>query len=180
MVTNNADNKVTLLGRDKAVVYGIQKNLQGVASLQLDGSTYTPADLVALIQSRATQTATVTAANATWRAAVAGEKALNTKLTLVIRRLRQYVLDAYGKGSPVLADFGFTATARKLLTPEEKVARAQKARATRAARHTMGPVQKKKVTGATVAANAAAAPTLAAPTAGAPVATAPAAAPRGS
>jgi hypothetical protein len=85
------------------------------------------------------------------------------------------VLNAYGSGSTVLADFGFTAAARKPLTPEQKVARAAKAKATREARHTMGPVQKKKVTGATAA--AAAAPVPAASTGPAQVANAPAASP---
>jgi hypothetical protein len=158
MVTNSTNNKQTLLGRDQAIVNGIQKHLQGIASLPLDGATYSPADLVKLVQSRATQTAVVAAANAAWRAAVVAQQELNAKLTPVIRSLRQYVLNACGSGSTVLADFGFTAAARKPLTPEQKVARAAKAKATREARHTMGPVQKKKVTGATAAATAAPVP----------------------
>jgi hypothetical protein len=156
--TNIKEKKVTVLGRDDKVIAGIQKNLQGTSSLQLAGTTYSPADLVKLIPSRASQVGAVTAANATWHAAVAAEKELNAKLTTVIQALRQYALNAYGVTSPVLADFGFTATARKPLTPEQKVARAAKAKATRAARHTMGKVQKKTVTGTTAAAPAAPAP----------------------
>ncbi|MGH7434625.1 MAG: hypothetical protein ACRENE_03045 [Polyangiaceae bacterium] len=170
MATSNyKEKKVAVLGRDAKIVDGIQKDLKGVSSLQLAGSTYTPADLVTLIESRASQVAAVTTANATWHAAVAAEKELNTKLAAVITGLRQYVLNAFGATSPVLADFGFTATVRKPLTPEQNVAKAAKAKATREARHTMGKVQKKKVTGTAVAAaSAAPAPAPAASTAPAP------------
>jgi hypothetical protein len=157
--TNIKEKKVAVLGRDAKIVDGIQKHLQGVPSLPLAGATYSPADLVKLIESRASQVAAVDTANATWHAAVAAEKELSTKLAAVTQGLRQYVLNAFGAASPVLADFGFTATVRKPLTPEENVARAAKAKATRAARHTMGKVQKKKVTGT----SAAAAPAATAP-----------------
>jgi hypothetical protein len=154
--TTTKEKKVAVLGRDGKIVDGIQKHLQGVSSLAIAGSTYSPADLVKLIESRASQVAVVTAANATWHAAVVAERELNTKLTTVIQGLRQYVFNAFGTASTVPADFGFTATVRKPLTPEEKVAKAAKAKATRAARHTMGSVQKKKVTGTTAAASPAA------------------------
>ena len=175
MATSNyREKKVAVLGRDAKVADGIQKHLQGVSSLPLAGSTYGPADLVKLIESRASQVAAVDAANATWHAAVGAEKELNTKLSAVIAGLRQYVLNAFGPTSPVLADFGFTATVRKPLTPEQNVARAAKAKATREARHTMGKVQKKKVTGTTAAAAPAApAPAPAASPAPAPAQTAP-------
>ena len=169
--TNRKEKKVAVLGRDGKIVDGIQKHLQGVSSLPLAGSTYSPADLVKLIESRASQVAAVDAANAGWHAAVAAEKELNATLAAVIQGLRQYALNAFGATSPVLADFGFTATVRKPLTPEENVARAAKAKATRAARHTMGKVQKKKVTGATVATAGA---TTAAPAAAPAPSTAPA------
>jgi hypothetical protein len=166
MATKDKEKKIAVLGRDAKIVDGIQKHLQGVSSLQLAGATYSPADLVKLVESRTSQAAAVTVANATWHAAVAAEKELNDKLAPVLQGLRQYVFNAFGTASTVPADFGFTATARKPLTPEQKVARAAKAKATRAARHTMGKVQKKKVTGATAAAAAAApapAPAPAAP-----------------
>ena len=71
MATTAREKKVTVVGRDDKIVDGIQKHLQGVSSLQLAGSTYSLADLVKLLQSRATQVAAVTAANATWHAAIA-------------------------------------------------------------------------------------------------------------
>jgi hypothetical protein len=158
MVAKSKEKKVAVVGRDKAMVDGILKHLQGVSSLPLDGKAYTPAELVTLIQSRANQVAVVTAAHDVWIKAVVAERELNTKLTPVIRGLRQYVLNAFGSESTVPADFGFVIASKKVLTPDEAVARAAKAKATRAARHTMGKVQKKKVTGTTAAANTAPAP----------------------
>ena len=149
MVSKSKEKKVAVVGRDKAIAEGIQKHLQGVSSMQLDGSAYSPADLVKLILSRATQVAAVAAAHDVWIKAVTAERELNTKLTPLLRALRQYVLNEFGSASTVPADFGFTITPKKVLKPDEEVARAAKAKATRAARHTMGKVQKKKVKGDT-------------------------------
>lgn len=140
-------SKLTIQARDARVIAGIQKHLQNVSALQLAGTTYAPADLVKLIQSRSDQAGAVATAYATWRTAVAADEALNTKLTPLIQALRQYVLNAFGSTGTVLADFGFTATVRKPLSPQAKVAAAAKAKATRAARGTKGKVQKKAVTG---------------------------------
>src|SRR5581483_10415404 len=73
--------------------------------------------------------------------------ALNTNVTQVVRALRQYVINANGPDSPVLADFGFAPPKQAGLTPEQLVARGQKAAATRKARHTMGKKQKASIKG---------------------------------
>ncbi|MGH7437464.1 MAG: hypothetical protein ACRENE_17440 [Polyangiaceae bacterium] len=166
MATTSKEKKVTVVGRDGKILDGIQKHLQGVSGVPLAGATYAPADLVKLIESRASQIGVVSAAEATWHAAIAEERELNAKLAPLIRGLHQYVFNVFGPASPVPADFGFTATSSRPLTPDQMVARAAKAKATREARHTMGKVQKRKVTGTTAAAAAAApAPTPAASTA---------------
>jgi type I site-specific restriction endonuclease len=136
---------------DAQVIVGIQKHLLNVSSLPIAGSTYTPADLVKLVQSRIDSTGTVAAANATWHSTVTAHEALSTKLTPVLRGLRQYVLNAFGETSPVLADFGFTAPKTATKTPEQKAAAAAKAQATRKARGTLGKNQKKGVKGAVTA-----------------------------
>ena len=45
-------NRATTLAHDGQVIAGINKDLQNVAQLPLDGATYTPTSLVAQIQSR--------------------------------------------------------------------------------------------------------------------------------
>jgi hypothetical protein len=150
-------NKFTIQARDAQVIAGIQKHLLTTPSLPLAGTAYTPADLVTLIQSRTTQAATVAAASATWHSAVAAEKALNAKLKPILQGLQQYVLNTFGSASPTIADFGYSAPARKAPDPDTLVVAAAKAKATRVARGTLGKVQKQKVKG-TVPTTAAPAP----------------------
>jgi hypothetical protein len=152
---------------DGQVIVGINTNLQNVSSLPLATSTYTMAALVQLIQSRIDAANTVVNARAHWVDASATYEALNTKVTQVVRDLRQYVISVYGKDSPVLADFGFTSSKRTPLTSEQLVVRAQKAAATRKARGTMGKKQKAKIKG-TVDTTAPATPPAATPPTAAP------------
>jgi hypothetical protein len=53
----------------------------------------------------------------------------------------------FGSSPDVLADFGLAPKARAQVTVEAKAVAAAKRKATRAARHTMGPKQKKGITG---------------------------------
>ncbi len=136
-------NRTHTQARDAQVIAGIQKHLQTASSLPLVGSTYTPADLVKLVQSRIDSANGSATVKASWHSSVVEDRTLNTKVTPVIRALRQHVINVFGATSPVLADFGFTPPKRATRTPEQKAASAAKAKATRAARHTMGKVQKK-------------------------------------
>ncbi len=115
-----------------------------------------------LVQSRIDAANAVANARATWLDAVAKYKVLSAQVTLVVNGLRQYVLNAFGTESPVLSDFGFTPRKKVELTSEQKVARAKKAAATRAARGTMGRVQKKAVKGS-VAVTVTSTPTMTVP-----------------
>ena len=165
-------NRPNTQAHDGQVIVGIKNNLQNVSSLPLASSTYTMAALEQLLQSRIDAANTVVNARAHWVDASATYETLNTNVTKVVRALRQYVINVYGPDSPVLADFGFTATKRSPLTPEQLVAKAQRAAATRKARGTMGKKQKAKIKG-TVATTAPATPppaTAPAETPAAPVA----------
>ncbi len=140
-------NRPTTQARDAQIILGVQKDLQHVPSLQLAGTAYTPDELAKLVQSRIDLSNVIAASRATWHSQVVSGQALSAKLTPILRGLRQYVINAYGETSPVLADFGFTATKKRVLTPAQKAMAAARVKATRAARHTMGKVQKKSVKG---------------------------------
>jgi hypothetical protein len=140
-------NRTKTQARDAQVIAGIQKHLQSVSSLPLAGATYSPADLMKLVQGRIDSANTTTTTKADWHSTVLVEKTVNAKLTPLIRALRQYVINVYGASSPVLADFGFAPPKKATRTPEQKAAAAAKAAATRKARHTMGAKQKKGVKG---------------------------------
>jgi hypothetical protein len=140
-------NRATTQARDAQVIEGIKKDLQNASSLPLAGTTYTPAALMQLVQSRIDMANAVANAKANWHDAVAKYRALNAHVAQVVRGLRSYVLNAYGESSPVLADFGFTPPKKATLTSEARVAKALKAAATRKARGTTGKKAKKAVKG---------------------------------
>jgi hypothetical protein len=151
--------------RDGQVIVGIKKDLQNVSSLPLAGSTYTMVAVEQLIQSRIDAINAIAAARAQWLDAVATYRALNAKVTPVIRALRQYVINVYGPDNPVLADFGFSPPKKATLTPEQSVAKAAQAAATRKARGTKGKNQKAAIKGVVSTTPTETPPTATAPTA---------------
>jgi hypothetical protein len=157
-------NRSTTQAHDGQVIVGIKGHLQNVSSLPLAGSTFTMAELEQLIQSRIDAANAVAGAKAHWHDGSATYKSLNKHVSQVVRALRQYVINSFGESSPVLADFGFTPPKKATLTPEQKVARALKAAATRKARGTMGKKQKAPIKG-TVTVPATSHPAASAPTA---------------
>jgi hypothetical protein len=140
-------NRPVTQAHDGQVIVGIKKDLQNVPSLPAGGSTLTMTTIEALIQSRIDAANAVDVARATWLDATAKYQALNAQVTPVVRALRNYVIGAFGANSPVLADFGFTPPRKAVLTPEQNVAKALKAAATRKARGTMGTKEKLKIKG---------------------------------
>ncbi len=146
----NRLNRTTKQARDGQVIVGIKKDLQSVTSIPLDGDTYTPTSLVAFIQSRIDSATKVATAKAAWIDATTQYDTIDTKATAVVSGLKQYVMNAFGKTSPLLADFGFSPRKVTVLTPEQKQQAVAKRAATRAARGTKGPVAKLAVTGETV------------------------------
>jgi hypothetical protein len=144
-------------GTDQQVIAGIKADLlQSTTSMPLGGTSYTPASLMAFVQSRIDAGNEVVTAKAAWQAAATRYKGIDKEANVVLRDFKGFVVGTYGEASPRLADFGFTARKYTPLTPEQKVAAAQKRAATRKARGTMGPKAKLKITGETAAAEAAA------------------------
>jgi hypothetical protein len=183
-------NKTTTQAHDTVLIAGITKDLKTVSSMPLAGSTYTPVTLIALIQSRINSANAVETARANWLAAIAAYQGLNTQVHEVEIGLKSFVINLFGKTSPLLADFGWLPSKRATQTTADKAVAIAKRAATRKARGTMSPKQKAKITGtveapaaqpaaapsATATAPAAATPTVNLVVTTAPVAAAPAAA----
>ena len=171
-------NKPTRLGRigaDQHIILGIKQDLQSMANLPLGGSTYTPTSLAAAVQSRIDAANAVSEAKARWQNAAKTYKTVDGQVTVLVRELKQLVVGAFGPASLKLADFGFAAPRKAVLTVEEKAAKALKAKATRLARGTKSKKAKAGVTGVTAAQAAAAAAQAAAVAAAHPATPAPAA-----
>ena len=146
------NNRTDQTVADQNLINGLTKHASSIPSLVIGGTTYTTSEIIAKVQPRITSATTVTTTKATWQAAVKSDDAEQAASQSFVSGLRQAILVAFGGQVDVLADFGLTPRKPRVLTPAQKTAAAAKAKATRAARHTMGKVQKSKVTGTSVTA----------------------------
>jgi len=144
-------NRTVTQAHDQQIIDGINEDLQTMSTLPLGATTYTPGSLVAFIQSRIDAANAVNTTKASWLAAVKTYEAINAQAKVVVSDLRFLVMAAFGPMSPKLADFGFSPPSLAVRTPEKKAAAAQKRRATRLARGTLGKRQRAKIKGSTAA-----------------------------
>jgi hypothetical protein len=111
------------------------------------GVVHTTNDIVATLQSRLDSASAVLSTRATWQTAVKTEKTLRDTTKTLVSAVKQGLLVSFAGQLDTLADFGLTERAKPVRTPEEKLAAAARAKATRAARHTMGSKQKAEIKG---------------------------------
>ncbi len=148
-MTNN--NKPTVQIRNTGVIAGIGKHIQ--SNVTIGGVVFTPADLKAVFETQNSAVAAGDALHKQWKdqlqvASVAGAKARRT-----FNFLRSYLVGLYGdQANAVFNDFGMSPPkAKSPPTVKAKSVAVDKRAATRAARHTVGKVQKKSVKGTAVA-----------------------------
>jgi hypothetical protein len=140
-------NSTTLKTRDTSVMAGIDKHI--TSSITISRTAYTPAELKAVFQSQITAIDANQSLRKQLADGVANAKALAKTLDNTFQLLRSALIAQYGKNAnAILSDFGMT-TPKTLgaKTVEAKAIAQAKRAATRAARHTMGAVQKKAVKG---------------------------------
>jgi hypothetical protein len=168
MGTNTPNtNRTDEMTADQKLIDGLNKHAASIPGIVIAGASATTKDIVVTLQSRVDSAKAVQSSRATWLAAVQADRVLRDKTKTYVSGLRQALLVAFAGQIDVLADFGLTPRKPRVVTPEEKVATAAKAKATRVARHTMGKKQKAAIKG-TVA------PTEPAPAPSPPVASPPA------
>lgn len=136
----------TTVGLLQKAIAGVQKLFPN-QQFMLGGKAFTTVQLVALFQSLIDAIAAAVAAKAARAKAAANVKSLRTTVIPVHRDLIAFVKATLGRDPTVLADFGEELSTPKTPTAQEKAAAVQKRNSTRAARHTMGSVQKKAVKG---------------------------------
>jgi hypothetical protein len=158
--------KLTLEARNTKVLTGIEKHLSGNKKLTIGGTEYTPKTLAAVYESDTGAMNNVASTKKAFEQAVADERATHAATAEVHVSLKSFILGFFGtKSLTVLGDFGFSAPKSKgNKTVAVKAAAIEQATATRAARHTMGPKEKKKIKGVVGASNEEAATTASAET----------------
>jgi hypothetical protein len=147
MSTKNINRNKQQISNQKLIV-GLQKHEQSLSSLVIGGTSYKTSDVIAVVQTLVNSAQTVVSSRATWQASIVADDNAQAKNKTFMSGLRQSLLVAFGSSVDVLADFGMTPhKTRAARTPEEKAEATAKAKATRAARHTMGKKQKAQIKG---------------------------------
>jgi len=169
-----ATTKNTVVALAGQLLAGTKKHFSNVSSLTFGGGTFTPAQIEASLQTLSDLRSAVDAARAATKAKLADEQAQAPSLRTQMDAFVAFVKASFGNSPDVLADFGLAPKkARAPLTVAQKAAAAAKRKATRAARHTMGKVQKKSVKGTITTIVDSTSPTAPAPVATSPAASAP-------
>ncbi len=135
-----------ILARDNGLIAGLPKRL-GNQGLLVDGTSYTAATAVPLIQKRVDALAGVVSAEAAYKAAVKAANATLSATAATVSGLVEAIYVGFGDDPAALADFNLPARKKGTMSPQERIAAAAKAKATRAARHTTGTKQKAAITG---------------------------------
>jgi hypothetical protein len=144
MSTKVRINRSQSQAADASLSTGLAKHEPTLASFTIAGATVKTTDIVTTLQTRQNSAKTVESTRAIWQAAVAADRSLRAQSNATVSGVKQ-VLHVMFAGSPdTLADFGLTPRKPHVV----KVAAAARAKATRAARHTMGVQQKAGIKGA--------------------------------
>jgi hypothetical protein len=137
----------TITKANNRLIAGLRKHYAG-KSLVINGKTWTGAQLIQVLTAEDDQITAKNAAHAAWLRAVQLLRPTikaNHQLRLALYNMLEIT---HGPRATVLTDFGLELRApRKTQSGQTKLLAVEKRRATRAARNTMGPKQRKKVKG---------------------------------
>jgi hypothetical protein len=129
------------------VIAAIDKDLANV-QVQLAGEPFTLLSLKAVFQADTVAIDTTDDAKKAYEKAVLDEKATRVRTAAVLGSLRSFLIGYFGKRAvTVLGDFAMEPPKTATLTVPQKAVAVAKAKATRAARGTKGPVEKLSITG---------------------------------
>jgi hypothetical protein len=144
MARNNRQSAIT---RFTTVQAGIDKH--AASGVMLGGVDYSAASLKGVFAGAVTALTQADNLHKQWQDAVQAARTAETNANGVYELLRSHAVGQFGKtANTALNDFGMAVPkARGPMTVEAKAAAAQKRKATREVRHTMGSTQKKSVKG---------------------------------
>ncbi len=146
-MNRNVRTKASLQQRVSSLIAGTQKHTP-TGPLTFGGATYDATTLVQTLQSLGNAITAADGAKAKWNDTLKIVQDEQVKVAPVIRDYQSYLVSLLGNAPSTLADYGLVP--RKVpapMTSEQKAAAVAKRAATRAARHTMGTVQKKGIKG---------------------------------
>jgi hypothetical protein len=140
-------NRTSETAADQRLIDGLTKHAATLPPFLIAGVSTSTTEVVADLQARIGAENAVAPAKAAWQDAVLKARSQVASTKARVSAAKQALLLAFAGQTDTLADFGLTPRKARVVTPEQKLAAAAKGKATRAARHTAGSVQKKAVTG---------------------------------
>jgi hypothetical protein len=147
--TTTKNSKANKAARVSQLIAGTKKRLSnGNQTITLDGATTTVDAVTKELQGFLDDRQAVVAAQATAKAKVVAENANMPALNVLIKAFIAFLRVTFGSDPSALADFGLTPPkARASMTAEAKAVAVAKREATREARGTKTPKQKKAIHG---------------------------------
>jgi hypothetical protein len=133
MTQNNYTNENARL---TSAIAGIRKYFPGTAPIVLAGTTYSPAELVSLLQACAGAITAILALHAQLKGNVATLRSQRKQTLKVLHALEGFVDNFFGGDPSKLADFGFKPKKVRVETAAKRAEGAAKAAATRKAKAT--------------------------------------------
>lgn len=146
MTTMTTFNKNSESAKLTAVTQGVEQQLPPNVALQLLGKSWTVAQLVQLFTAAKTAMQTVQATRVQLLKDMQAQKQALQAARELYMALERYLQGLWGKGSPVLAQYGFSVQQPRAKSAAKKAVAAALGKLTRKARHTMGRRQKLAIT----------------------------------
>jgi hypothetical protein len=132
---------------DQSLFDGITQNPQPFPLVMMGGKPVAATEVTTALQARLDTNRRALSARVAMQAAVKADRDEREKSRALVTAVRSALQTAFAESPETLAKFGLKPRKQPVVSPETRVAAAAKARATRAARHTMGSNQKKQVKG---------------------------------
>jgi hypothetical protein len=148
-------SRITQKVADQKLSEGLKKHKTDVVSFAIAGTSPTVDAVLAALDARIAAESAADSARATWQTKVQVARDERSSTRVLVSGVRQALQLKYANEIDTLADFGLKPRKQPApRTPEQRAEAVAKAKATRAARHTMGSKQKAKIKGAAPAAPA--------------------------
>jgi hypothetical protein len=142
----NLRTKIRAIDEVTKMSGGLKKHFAG-QTLVLQGAKATADSIIATLQGYATAVKAADAARAQWTSQLAKVRVQKPRVRALLADLHALIYLTFGHNGPPLSDFGMSSRPTRKRSVASKIAAAEKSKATREVRGTMGKKQKAKVRG---------------------------------
>jgi hypothetical protein len=149
-MSKNSQNNATVVDSCTQRLNALAAHVDTKAQISIDGTKLKASQVVAIYQSCLDSRAALATKRAETKAAMTTRSSAELARQRADKAVKAWVVNEFGEGSQQALDFGFAPPKKATRTVESKVNAVALAKATRAARHTMGKKQKSLIKGTIV------------------------------